>query len=212
MLAGSYLNQLNTEIQVNYLLASVSSYVFDLKSKKLKGDAIREKCIEKLEDGRQNLPIEFRLSINNEIMGSGFNSRKLKIFSSKKMPLLIELKNSDEGSFSVKTIFKNGDDLRQDILTLQAIKLMDEIWKENGLDLKLTPYAVLGTGFMQGYLEFVSDSVTIAEIQNEYSVFNTFNSSSIKNYMVKLFKENLTGSRSQIRAEIERIQSNFTRS
>ena len=212
MLSGDYLNQLNTEIQVNYLLASVSSHVFELKAKNKSAD-IKSECIKKLEKGRKNLPDKFRLSINNEIMGKGFNTKKFKIFSSKKMPLLIELNNSDAGAFSVRTIFKNGDDLRQDILTLQVISLMDQIWKENGLDLKLTPYSVLGTGFMQGYLEFVADSATIAEIQNEYSIFNTFNSNSIKNYMIKRFVDMLYGSsKSQVYNSIAEIQSNFTSS
>lgn len=51
------------------------------------------------------------------------------------MPLLLELENFDKNALPIKTIFKNGDDLRQDMLTIQAIRLIDEIWKENDLDL-----------------------------------------------------------------------------
>ena len=39
-----------------------------------------------------------------------------------------------------------GDDLRQDMLTLQLIRLMDKIWLRSGLDLKLVTYQVLATG------------------------------------------------------------------
>lgn len=37
-------------------------------------------------------------------------------------------------------------DLRQDMLTLQVMKIMDNIWKANGWDFKLTPYICLSTG------------------------------------------------------------------
>jgi phosphatidylinositol kinase/protein kinase (PI-3 family) len=90
------------------------------------------------------------------------------------MPLLLELTNGDLNAPPIRTIFKNGDDLRQDMLTLQAIELIDEILKENKIDLCLAPYKVIGTGFEQGFLEFVSDSITIAEIQYNKSVWNTF--------------------------------------
>ena len=43
------------------------------------------------------------------------------------------------------TIFKNGDDLRQDILTLQILGIMDRIWLENQLDLAMSVYKVIGT-------------------------------------------------------------------
>jgi len=33
-------------------------------------------------------------------------------------------------------IFKNGDDLRQDMLTIQILKLMNTIWNNEGLNLK----------------------------------------------------------------------------
>ena len=127
------------------------------------------------------------------------------------MPLLIELINSDENSFSIKTIFKNGDDLKQDMLTIQAIRLIDEIWKENNLDLCLTPYSVVGTGFQQGFLQYVSDSITIAEIQYKKSIWNTFSENSIKNYMVKNFKEKFKGE-VNVRGKIEQFRQNFTKS
>jgi len=45
-----------------------------------------------------------------------------------------------------------GDDLRQDMLTLQLIKLMEKLWLRAGLDLKLITYLCLPTGPNQGVL------------------------------------------------------------
>ena len=165
-----------------------------------------------LQEGTKLLPEQFRLTIDNEILCTGFNSKNFNIFSSKKMPLLLELKNADLNALPIQTIFKNGDDLRQDMLTLQAIRLIDEIWKENNLDLCLRPYNVIGTGFEQGFLEFVSDSVTIAGIQHSKGIFNTFSENSIKNFMINNFKKKFSGNPGKIRSEVIRVHQNFIKS
>uniref|UniRef100_A0A803XUF1 Phosphatidylinositol 4,5-bisphosphate 3-kinase catalytic subunit delta isoform n=1 Tax=Meleagris gallopavo TaxID=9103 RepID=A0A803XUF1_MELGA len=54
---------------------------------------------------------------------------------SKMKPLWIVFNNEETGGGGVGIIFKNGDDLRQDMLTLQMIQLMDVLWKQEGLDL-----------------------------------------------------------------------------
>lgn len=66
-------------------------------------------------------------------------------------------------------IFKNGDDLRQDMLTLQVIRIMDHTWGEEGLDLRMTPYSCLTTGNMMGMIEVVRNAKTVYSIQREAS-------------------------------------------
>lgn len=61
---------------------------------------------------------------------------KCRIMDSKMRPLWIVLENSDTHAEDVYIIFKDGDDLRQDMLTLQMLKIMDRLWKREGLDLR----------------------------------------------------------------------------
>lgn len=51
-------------------------------------------------------------------------------------PLWLVLQNDDPFGDDIYLIFKSGDDLRQDMLTLQMIRIMDKLWKNEGLDLR----------------------------------------------------------------------------
>ena len=51
------------------------------------------------------------------------------------------------------------------MLTLQLIRIMDQLWQAQGLDLQMNPYGCLSTGDEVGMLEVVMNSQTIAKIQ-----------------------------------------------
>ena len=92
---------------------------------------------------------------------------KCKFFGSKKEPLLIVFENIDEYSPPIYIMFKSGDDLRQDMLTLQMLSVMDRLWLENKIELNLKPYKVIATGVNEneegvGILEIVTNSETIS--------------------------------------------------
>ncbi len=42
-------------------------------------------------------------------------------------------------------MFKAGDDLRQDSLTLQLLRVMQQIWMQQDMDLKMKPYGCVST-------------------------------------------------------------------
>lgn len=70
----------------------------------------------------------------------------------------------------VVMMFKSGDDLRQDILTLQLLRYMDNTWLDANIDLRLKPYAVVATGVNEhgdgiGLIDIVLNSETTSGIQ-----------------------------------------------
>ncbi|KAL8578264.1 hypothetical protein ACOMHN_005655 [Nucella lapillus] len=99
--------------------------------------------------------------------------QKCKVMKSKKRPLWLVWSNADSAGPDVSLLYKNGDDLRQDMLTLQILQLMDNIWQAEGLDLRMNPYLCIATGDQQGLIEVVTESDTIANIQMWYKK-NTF--------------------------------------
>jgi phosphatidylinositol-4,5-bisphosphate 3-kinase len=76
-------------------------------------------------------------------------------------------------------IFKNGDDIRQDLLTLQLIKIMDKIWLDNGMDFRMKPYKVIATKDQVGMIEVVRNSETTSKIHQDAGVLGAFETESI---------------------------------
>uniref|UniRef100_A0A8D0DBP1 Phosphatidylinositol-4,5-bisphosphate 3-kinase catalytic subunit beta n=1 Tax=Sander lucioperca TaxID=283035 RepID=A0A8D0DBP1_SANLU len=73
--------------------------------------------------------------LNPNVLLSGINVERCRYMDSKMKPLWIVYNNKLLGGDTLGIIFKNGDDLRQDMLTLQILRLMDLLWKEANLDL-----------------------------------------------------------------------------
>jgi hypothetical protein len=114
-------------------------------------------------------PERFQLPISHQLECRGLDIKACKVMKSKKMPLYLSFVNADHGGPGVKIIFKTGDDLRQDQLSLQLIKLMAKLWRREypRLPLHMSLYAVAVTGPDQGLLEVVQDAETIGAINRE---------------------------------------------
>eukprot|EP01118_Nematostelium_gracile_P005680 TRINITY_DN1805_c0_g1_i3.p1 TRINITY_DN1805_c0_g1~~TRINITY_DN1805_c0_g1_i3.p1 ORF type:complete len:787 (-),score=181.35 TRINITY_DN1805_c0_g1_i3:43-2256(-) len=113
---------------------------------------------------RLKLDSKLPLPLNPSIEVVGLAIEKCKYMDSKKLPLWLVFNNHDLQAPKKYVIFKSGDDLRQDMLTLQMLRLMDKLWKEEGLDLKMSPYGCIATGDMEGMIEVVLNSETCASI------------------------------------------------
>ncbi|XP_018606869.1 phosphatidylinositol 4,5-bisphosphate 3-kinase catalytic subunit delta isoform isoform X2 [Scleropages formosus] len=107
--------------------------------------------------------------LNPSLILSEICPDRCKYMDSKMKPLWLVYKNEKVQGDPLGIIFKNGDDLRQDMLTLQMIQLMEILWKKEGLDLRMIPYGCLSTGNKTGLIEVVKNSDTIANIQRNNS-------------------------------------------
>ncbi|XP_030063346.1 phosphatidylinositol 4,5-bisphosphate 3-kinase catalytic subunit gamma isoform [Microcaecilia unicolor] len=115
-----------------------------------------------------DLPQNFKVPFDPRIRAGEILLDKCKVMASKKKPLWLEFSCNDletADSPPIGIIFKHGDDLRQDMLIIQMLVVMDSIWQENALDLNLVPYGCISTGFNIGMIEVVRDAATIASVQ-----------------------------------------------
>eukprot|EP00940_MAST-03C_sp_MAST-3C-sp2_P002625 g2625.t1 len=69
---------------------------------------------------------------------------------------------------TLKIMFKEGDDLRQDMVILQFLSVMNHFWSEAGLDLPMVIYRVQPTGYRMGIVEMVPHSMTWQEIMDNF--------------------------------------------
>uniref|UniRef100_A0A8V0ZWE8 phosphatidylinositol-4,5-bisphosphate 3-kinase n=1 Tax=Gallus gallus TaxID=9031 RepID=A0A8V0ZWE8_CHICK len=134
-----------------------------MKQSKAKGKDAMHTCLK--QNAYREALSDLQSPLNPSVILSELHVEKCKYMDSKMKPLWIVYNNKMFGGDLVGIIFKNGDDLRQDMLTLQILRLMDVLWKEAGLDLRILPYGCLATGDHSGLIEAVSSSETIADIQ-----------------------------------------------
>ena len=90
-------------------------------------------------------------------------------------------------SHTIKSfIAKSDDDLRQESLAMQLIKMMADIFKKANINLSLTTYEIIITSRTSGLIEFIPDSISIDGLKKKTgSDLNTF----YRNFFLHHFKE-----------------------
>jgi len=174
---GIFADELQKQQSVVTKLQKVAEMIVQLK-RELQysdADAMKEytKELEKLNKTFFEPMGKFQLPLNPKIECTSLIVEKCRFMSSKMVPLWLVFKNADENGSPIYVIFKSGDDLRQDLLTLQLLRVMDRLWLEQGLDMRLKPYSCIATGVNDdgdgvGMIEVVTNSDTTSGIQLKY--------------------------------------------
>lgn len=182
MLVGEYRVELENELKMVKTCVNIGTCLAD----KPKYEQRKDYLPTVIKQFTKHLSEACTLPINSTMEVKGFDSNKCRIMKSKKMPLFLSMRNSETPSEFIQIIFKDGDDLRQDIITLQMIQVMDTIWLENGLDLRMKPYLVVATGDQSGMIEIVMNSKTTADIHNLYGKFGALKENTLRDYILEI--------------------------
>lgn len=113
-------------------------------------------------------PSSFQLPLDPRVHLSGLDIENCRVMSSKMRPLLLTFYRSGDPGVDkerYRVLFKCGDDLRQDQLVLQLMRMMDTLWTEENLTLCMSPYNIVSCGQAMGFIELVQDATTVSEIQ-----------------------------------------------
>ncbi|KAM4625227.1 phosphatidylinositol 4-phosphate 3-kinase C2 domain-containing subunit beta [Polymixia lowei] len=82
-------------------------------------------------------------------------------------------------------LVQSGDDLRQDMLTLQIIRIMNKIWIQEGLDMRMVIFKCFSTGRGRGMVEMIPHAETLRKIQVEHGVTGSFKDRPLADWLQK---------------------------
>ncbi|KAL2090880.1 hypothetical protein ACEWY4_013143 [Coilia grayii] len=126
-----------------------------------------------------------RLPLNPGLLVKGINIQSCSFFNSNAVPLKLSFQNMDPLGDHINVIFKSGDDLRQDMLTLQMIRIMNKIWIQEGLDMKMVIFHCFSTGRGRGMVEMIPNAETLRKIQVEHGVTGSFKDRPLADWLQK---------------------------
>ncbi|KAM4795805.1 LOW QUALITY PROTEIN: phosphatidylinositol 4-phosphate 3-kinase C2 domain-containing subunit beta [Rhinophrynus dorsalis] len=142
---------------------------------------------EGLNDAKQffNMNGSCRLPLSPSLIVKGIVSQDCSHFNSNAVPLKLTFQNADPLGENICIIFKCGDDLRQDMLTLQMIRIMNKIWIQEGLDMRMVIFHCFSTGRGRGMVEMIQTAVTLRKIQVEHGVTGSFKDRPLADWLKK---------------------------
>ncbi|XP_031239586.1 phosphatidylinositol 4-phosphate 3-kinase C2 domain-containing subunit gamma isoform X2 [Mastomys coucha] len=178
--AGKALNEeLSKEQKLVKLLGDIGEKVKSASDPQRK-DVLKKEIIS-LEEFFKDIKT-CHLPLNPALCIKGVDRDACSYFTSNALPLKITFINANPMGKNISVIFKAGDDLRQDMLVLQIIQVMDNIWLQEGLDMQMIIYGCLSTGRAQGFIEMVPDAVTLAKIHLHSGLIGPLKENTIKKW------------------------------
>ncbi|XP_061639904.1 phosphatidylinositol 4-phosphate 3-kinase C2 domain-containing subunit beta [Phyllopteryx taeniolatus] len=126
-----------------------------------------------------------RLPLDPALLVRGIDVQSCSFFNSNAVPLKLSFQNVDPLGDNVNIIFKSGEDLRQDMLTLQVIRIMNKIWIQEGLDMRMVIFKCFSTGRGRGMVEMIPQADTLRKIQVEHGVTGSFKDRPLADWLQK---------------------------
>uniref|UniRef100_A0A8C4ZYB7 Phosphatidylinositol-4-phosphate 3-kinase catalytic subunit type 2 beta n=1 Tax=Gadus morhua TaxID=8049 RepID=A0A8C4ZYB7_GADMO len=126
-----------------------------------------------------------RMPLNPALLVKAINVQSCSFFNSNAVPLKLSFQNVDPHGDNINVIFKSGDDLRQDMLTLQIIRIMNRIWIQEGLDMRMVIFRCFATGRGRGMVEMIPQAETLRKIQVEHGVTGSFKDRPLADWLQK---------------------------
>ncbi|GFY57943.1 phosphatidylinositol 4-phosphate 3-kinase C2 domain-containing subunit alpha [Trichonephila inaurata madagascariensis] len=139
--------------------------------------------LEKTHHSLMESPTCLPLSPSLEVCGVDVKS--CSYFTSNTLPLKLTFHTPEMTGTNNEAIFKVGDDLRQDMITIQMIRIMDKLWLKEGLDLKIVTFNCVATEFRKGMVEMVPGAETLRKIQTELGLTGSFKDRPIAEWLQK---------------------------
>ena len=140
----------------------------------LKGSAkARDEQMERKLASVSEFPAGVAMPLNPSVRVLGVVPRSVKTFTSSSYPALVKFRVAENvGTYTC--MFKSGDDMRQDQLTIQLLKIIDAILRDDGIDLAFTIYDVLPISASEGIITFVDGALPLRIIETRYGSINGF--------------------------------------
>ena len=165
MMAGNkFINNLFQEIKINYYLSLTQSFYFDKTKEKKKTNKefnLTKKYFNKniIKNKKFRIPLD-----------PSFISFKINKFNYS----FIEFASRESDLIPIfnRMMIKNESDYRQENFIVQILKIIDNLWLKNNLDLKLITYKVFPLDLTTGYLEYIY-STNLYNIKNSSGVGGT---------------------------------------